>query len=91
LTGTGFILTKDYGHKTIIKGDGLYFSIAAASVLAKTFRDEYMGKICIMIIRIMAGIPTKATHTLPQGSHNEIRYYTISQENFHLMRSPAGF
>jgi ribonuclease HII len=28
-----------------VKGDGLFFSIAAASVLAKTFRDEYMEKI----------------------------------------------
>jgi ribonuclease HII len=32
-------------HKTIVKGDGIYFSIAAASVLAKTFRDEYMEKL----------------------------------------------
>lgn len=29
----------------IVKGDGKYLSIAAASILAKTFRDEYMGKI----------------------------------------------
>ena len=29
-------------HKTIIKGDSLYYSIAAASILAKTCRDEYM-------------------------------------------------
>ena len=29
-------------HKTIIKGDSLYLSIAAASILAKTYRDEYM-------------------------------------------------
>lgn len=32
-------------HKCIVKGDALYMSIAAASVLAKTFRDEYMQKI----------------------------------------------
>ena len=36
---------KEIKYKTIIKGDGLFFSIAAASVLAKTFRDEYMQKI----------------------------------------------
>jgi ribonuclease HII len=30
---------------TIIKGDSQYMSIAAASVLAKTYRDEYMNKI----------------------------------------------
>ncbi|WP_318310262.1 ribonuclease HII [Flagellimonas crocea] len=32
-------------HECIIKGDGKYMSIAAASVLAKTYRDEYMAKI----------------------------------------------
>mgnify|MGYP000377329478 CR=1 FL=1 len=32
-------------HETIIKGDGKFLSIAAASVLAKTYRDEYMNKI----------------------------------------------
>jgi ribonuclease HII len=29
-------------HETIIKGDGTYASIAAASILAKTYRDDYM-------------------------------------------------
>ena len=29
-------------HQTIVKGDGKYLSIAAASVLAKTYRDDYM-------------------------------------------------
>lgn len=32
-------------HKTIIKGDSKYLNIAAASVLAKTYRDAYMAKI----------------------------------------------
>jgi ribonuclease HII len=32
-------------HKCIIKGDSLYFSIAAASVLAKTYRDDFMKQI----------------------------------------------
>jgi ribonuclease HII len=45
IDGNSFFAYKDIKHKTIIKGDGLYFSIAAASVLAKTFRDEYMKKI----------------------------------------------
>jgi ribonuclease HII len=30
------------GHNCIIKGDGIYMSIAAASILAKTYRDEFM-------------------------------------------------
>lgn len=32
-------------HKTIVKGDAIYASIAAASVLAKTFRDDFMVSI----------------------------------------------
>ena len=31
--------------RTVVKGDGKYLSIAAASVLAKTYRDEYMMKL----------------------------------------------
>jgi ribonuclease HII len=45
IDGNTFFPYKEIRHKTIIRGDGLYFSIAAASVLAKTFRDEYMDKI----------------------------------------------
>jgi len=45
--GNRFYPYKGISHKTIIKGDGIFFSIAAASVLAKTFRDEYMEKIHI--------------------------------------------
>jgi len=45
IDGNRFYPYKNIKYKTIMKGDGLYFSIAAASVLAKTFRDEYMEKI----------------------------------------------
>ena len=47
IDGNRFYAYKNIKHQTIIKGDGLYFSIAAASVLAKTFRDEFMDKIHI--------------------------------------------
>lgn len=40
--GNRFKAYKNLPHQCIIKGDGLYASIAAASVLAKTYRDEYM-------------------------------------------------
>ena len=43
--GSVFYPYKNIDHKTVVKGDALYCSIAAASVLAKTFRDEYMEKI----------------------------------------------
>jgi ribonuclease HII len=45
IDGNRFYPYKNIKYKTIIKGDSLYFSIAAASVLAKTFRDEFMEKI----------------------------------------------
>ncbi len=32
-------------HECIVKGDGKYYAIAAASVLAKTYRDEYMRQL----------------------------------------------
>lgn len=40
--GNRFMPYHNISYKTIIGGDGLYASIAAASVLAKTFRDDYM-------------------------------------------------
>ena len=43
--GNRFKLYKDIDHQCVIKGDGIFLSIAAASVLAKTYRDEYMMKL----------------------------------------------
>jgi len=43
--GNKFKNFKDVPHQTIVKGDSIYLSIAAASVLAKTYRDDYMEKI----------------------------------------------
>ena len=40
--GNRFKKYRDIPHLCIVKGDGKYMSIAAASVLAKTHRDEYM-------------------------------------------------
>lgn len=40
--GNRFKPYRDLPHTTIIKGDGKYLSIAAASILAKTYRDDYM-------------------------------------------------
>lgn len=45
IDGNRFYQYKNIKHETIVQGDCKYFSIAAASVLAKTFRDEYMQKI----------------------------------------------
>lgn len=43
--GNRFKPYHDLPHTTIIKGDGKYLSIAAASILAKTFRDDYMASL----------------------------------------------
>lgn len=43
--GNRFKKYKDLPHTTIVKGDGKYLSIAAASILAKTYRDDYMNRL----------------------------------------------
>jgi ribonuclease HII len=45
IDGNRFVSYKKTPHHCIIKGDGIYASIAAASILAKTYRDEYMLKL----------------------------------------------
>lgn len=40
--GNRFSAYGDVAHQCIVKGDGIFLSIAAASVLAKTYRDDYM-------------------------------------------------
>ncbi|MBR4898230.1 MAG: ribonuclease HII [Prevotella sp.] len=40
--GNRFRPYRDLPYTTIVKGDGKYLSIAAASILAKTYRDDYM-------------------------------------------------
>lgn len=43
--GNRFIPYKNIPHTCIIKGDSKYYSIAAASILAKTYRDDYMKQL----------------------------------------------
>jgi len=43
--GNRFKPYHDLPYTTIVKGDGKYLSIAAASILAKTYRDDYMNKL----------------------------------------------
>lgn len=45
IDGNRFKPYKDIPHTTVVKGDGKYMSIAAASILAKTYRDDYMMKL----------------------------------------------
>jgi len=47
IDGNRFRPALDLPFQCIIKGDALYFSIAAASVLAKTYRDELMERLAV--------------------------------------------
>lgn len=45
IDGNRFIPYEDIPYTTVVKGDATYMSIAAASILAKTYRDDFMQKI----------------------------------------------
>ncbi len=47
IDGNRFNKYQDTPHKCIVEGDAKYFSIAAASILAKTYRDDYMKQIAL--------------------------------------------
>ena len=68
-------------HECIIKGDGKYLNIAAASILAKTYRDEYMLKIHDEFPDYgwnkNKGYPTKA-HRLAILKHGATKYHRMS-------------
>ena len=64
IDGNRFKPFKNIDHDCIVKGDGKYLSIAAASILAKTYRDDYMltlhGKHPQYQWNTNKGYPTKA-------------------------------
>ena len=45
--GNRFIPYQDLPYTAIVKGDGKYQAIAAASILAKTYRDDYMEELAL--------------------------------------------
>jgi len=45
--GNRFKKYQNLPHECMVKGDGRFFSIAAASILAKTYRDEYMDHLAV--------------------------------------------
>ncbi len=63
IDGNRFKVYPDIPHSCIIKGDGKYLNIAAASILAKTHRDEYMDNLSdefpVYQWRQNKGYPTK--------------------------------
>jgi ribonuclease HII len=63
IDGNRFKKYQDVPHHCIVKGDGKYLSIAAASILAKTYRDDYMQQLHLEYPHYgwnkNAGYPTK--------------------------------
>ena len=64
IDGNRFTPYPGIGHTTVVKGDGKYLSIAAASVLAKTYRDDYMNRLAAEYPEyawdVNKGYPTRA-------------------------------
>ncbi|MET0946198.1 MAG: ribonuclease HII [Flavobacterium sp.] len=74
-------LLKSIPNQSIIKGDGKFLSIAAASILAKTYRDEYMEKIHhefpMYNWKKNKGYPTKE-HREAIREHGTTKYHRMS-------------
>ncbi|MFM6975340.1 MAG: ribonuclease HII [Sphingobacteriaceae bacterium] len=47
IDGNRFKTYRELAHQCVVKGDGKYLSIAAASILAKTYRDDFMQQIAL--------------------------------------------
>lgn len=81
IDGNRFNPYRDIPHECIIKGDGKYASIAAASVLAKTHRDEYMEKLHNQFPQYgwdaNKGYPTRA-HRLAIHAHGPCDFHRKS-------------
>ena len=81
IDGNKFIPYENIPHKCIVKGDATYMSIAAASILAKTYRDELMYKIAKEFPEYHwdenKGYPTKS-HRAAIMEYGITKYHRIS-------------
>ncbi len=88
--GNRFKSYADVPHATVVKGDGKYLSIAAASILAKTFRDDYMLELHGQFPHYgwdhNAGYPTKA-HRAGIAAHGITPYH---RKTFNLLDGHSG-
>lgn len=79
--GNKFKALEDIPHECIIQGDGKFKAIAAASILAKTYRDEYMEKIHLehphFNWKQNKGYPTKA-HRAVIAEKGPTKYHRMS-------------
>lgn len=89
--GNRFLPYYDLPYTTIVKGDGKYQAIAAASILAKTYRDEYMERLAQEFPRY--GWQSNKGYPTPQ--HREaIRQYGVTpyhRKSFDLLGSQELF
>ncbi len=85
IDGNRFVPYQDIPFDCIIKGDGKYASIAAASVLAKTYRDDYMLQIHEeyphYVWNSNKGYPT-AAHRNAIAQHGACKYH---RQSFRLL------
>ncbi len=81
IDGNRFESYADIPHTTVVKGDGKFLSIAAASILAKTFRDDYMRQLHTEFPFYgwdhNAGYPTRA-HREGIARHGTTPYHRLS-------------
>lgn len=81
IDGNKFIPYENIPYKCIVKGDATYMSIAAASILAKTYRDEFMYKIAKEFPEYHwdenKGYPTKS-HRAAIMEYGITKYHRIS-------------
>jgi ribonuclease HII len=88
IDGNRFNKYQEIPHECIVKGDGKYFSIAAASILAKTFRDEIMENLAIEFPQYgweqNAGYPTikhrEAIATLGVTPHHRLSFRLLPEQ-----------
>lgn len=89
--GNRFLPYRDLPYATIVKGDGKYQAIAAASILAKTYRDEYMERLAQEFPQY--GWQSNKGYPTPQ--HREaIRQYGVTpyhRKSFDLLGSQELF
>ena len=86
IDGNRFTPYPDIPHTTVVKGDGKYLSIAAASILAKTYRDDYMNELALEYPAYHwldnKGYPTKGSDSYP-------RNHALSSQDFYALTGAA--
>ena len=88
IDGNRFRPYEEIPHTTVVKGDGKYLSIAAASILAKTYRDDYMLRLAeeypCYDWQHNKGYPT-AKHRAAIAAHGATPYH---RQSFNLLGEP---